>query len=72
MGRAISALIDSELSSAVDEEVESRSAVLAERGQQLDERAHEPDEREREINAESVCTGDPADPPEPSWSGWPL
>jgi hypothetical protein len=49
MGRAISALIDSELTSAVDDEVDARSAVFVERERQLDERSHELDNREREI-----------------------
>lgn len=62
MGRAISALIDSELSSAVDEEVEARSAVSAERERQLNERAHELDEREREIERRDRMHGRPRQP----------
>lgn len=62
MGRAISALIDSELSSVVDDEVDSRSAVLAERERQFDERANELDERERKIERRERMHGRPRQP----------
>lgn len=59
MGRAISALIDMELSSVVDDEVDTRSAVFAERERRLDERARELDEREREIERKERMFGQP-------------
>lgn len=81
MGRAISALIDMELSSVVDDEVDTRSAVFAERERQLDERGRELDEREREIERKERMFGRPrqstqaeldrmADEIEPRDPGW--
>lgn len=62
MGRAISALIDMELSSVVDNEVDTRSAVFAERERQLGERARELDNREREIERKERMHGGPRQP----------
>ncbi len=49
MGRAIAALIDLELASVVDDEVDAEAAVIAERHRELDLRAADLDEREREL-----------------------
>lgn len=64
MGRAISALIDIELSSVIDDEVDTRSTVFrstvfTEREQRLDERARELDERAREIERKERMFGQP-------------
>jgi hypothetical protein len=62
MGRAISALIDSELASVVDEELEEASAVFAERERMLDARQAELDERERKIEWREKVHGTPRTP----------
>lgn len=49
MGRAIAALIDLEMASVVDDDVEAQAVVIAERNRMLDERAKDLDEREAEL-----------------------
>jgi hypothetical protein len=82
MGRAIVAMIKLELASIVDEELESESAVIAERKRLLDERAKELDDREREVErrekrleprrrlttAELERMADQIEPKEPGWT----
>lgn len=46
MGRAIAALIDLEMASVVDDDVEGHGVVIAERNRMLNERARELDEKE--------------------------
>lgn len=46
MGRAVAALIDLEMASVVDDDVEAHGVVIAERNRMLDERARELDEKE--------------------------
>ena len=79
MGRAIAALIDSELSSVVDDEVESGSAVMAERERILDEREQSLARREQELDRHVQRSGrrpsrtdlqrlaDQIEPPDPGW-----
>ena len=59
MGRAIGAMIDLELASVVDDELEDASAVFAERQRMLDVREAELDEREREIQWREKVHGIP-------------
>lgn len=83
MGRAIAALIDSELSSVVDDEVEARSAVMAERERILDEREEDLARREQELKRRVQWSGgrptrralermtDQIEPPDPGWTSPP-
>lgn len=80
MGRAIAALIDSELSSVVDDEVESGSAVMAERERILDEREQKLARREQELDRHVQRSGrrpsrrdlerlaGQIEPPDPGWT----
>lgn len=82
MGRAIVAMIKMELASVIDEELDSESAVIAERKRLLDERAKELDAREREIErrekrlrprhrptkAELERMADQIEPKDPGWT----
>lgn len=49
MGRAIAALIDLEMASVVDDDVDAHGVVIAERKRLLDERARELDKKEAEL-----------------------
>ena len=62
MGRAIAALIDLELASVVDDELNITSAVIAERQRMLDVRESDLDEREREIARREKIHGVPRSP----------
>ena len=62
MGKAVGALIDQELSSVVDHELEEASAVIAEREGMLDLREAELDERERRIEWREKIHGRPRRP----------
>jgi len=82
MGRAIVAMINLELASVVDEDLENESAVIAEKKRLLDERSKELDAREREIErrekqlgrrrrptkAELERMADQIEPKEPDWT----
>lgn len=82
MGRAIVAMINLELASVVDEDLENESAVIAEKKRLLDERSKELDAREREIerrekrlelrrrptNAELERMADQIEPNDPGWA----
>jgi hypothetical protein len=79
MGKAIVALIEAELVSVVDDELETASTVIAERQRSLDERKVELDRRERELDRKSRRSGrrptarelermaDQIEPPDPGW-----
>ena len=62
MGRAVGALIDRELASVVDDDLEEASAVFAERERMLDVREAELDEREKEIEWRERIHGHPRRP----------
>lgn len=82
MGRAIAALIDLELASVVDEDVDAAGAVIKERTRMLDQRARELDEREdklrrredrfgrrrRPTRAELERMADQIEPADPDWT----
>lgn len=83
MGKAIVALIESELASVVDEQMETASAVIAERLRTLDEREEELDRREKELDRrtrrsvrrpttrELERMAEQIEPPDPGWAPLP-
>lgn len=82
MGRAIVAMINLELASVVDEDLEHESAVIAEKKRLLEERSRELDAREREIERREKRLGlrrrptkvelermaDQIEPQDPGWT----
>lgn len=83
MGTAIVALIESELASVVDEDLEAASAVITERERTLDEREAELDRRSDELDRRERRWGRPPtrwelehmadqiEPPDPGWTAAP-
>lgn len=80
MGKAIVALIESELATVVDSELDSTLAVIAERDRLLEEREAELDRRERALvgrearfdrrptRREMERMADQIEPPDPRWT----
>jgi len=80
MGKAIVALIESELASVVDEELEAASAVITERQRMLDEREEELYRREKSLDRRDRRFGhsptlremermaEQIEPPDPGWA----
>lgn len=83
MGKAIVALIESELATVVDSELDSTMAVIAERDRRLDEREAELERRERALvgrearldrrptRREMEHMADQIEPPDPGWTPLP-
>jgi len=83
MGKAIVALIESELASVVDEDLHSMLAVIAERQRLLDDREAELERRERELERRDQRSNrrptrrkiehmaDQIEPPDPGWAPLP-
>ena len=83
MGKAIVALIESELATVVDNELDSTLAVIAERDRLLDEREAELERREKDLDRREERLGrrptrremermaDQIEPPDPGWTPLP-